>query len=231
MLKDIKRRVSKCYTPSLTAEKKPLPPSPGSKRTEKQPIQRQSVTDRLTTSPKGGRTGSNTSSLSTLSMPPTPTSLAPNFYRMQSSSSLMSIGSEQLLDHSHLKPGANAELLSYSKTINMYRENAKKTHNLDIQCDFAIFLVEAAKRLGQKQVEEDTVATTEQDRDLKKAYLLEAEKLLKQAAFRGHAESQYYLANMYAAGLLQKTGQPDFDKAFPLFVQAAKHHNPDAAFR
>jgi TPR repeat protein len=117
-----------------------------------------------------------------------------------------------------LKPGENASLLSYDKTINMYRENAKKTNNMDIQCDFAIFLVEASKRLQDNQPEEQ-------------AYILEAEKILKTSAIRGHSESQYYLANMYAAGLLNKSKHPDFEKAFPLFVQSAKHHHPDAAYR
>lgn len=137
--------------------------------------------------------------------------------------SLQSTVSDPLLDHSHLKPGQNASLLSYSTTINMYRENAKKTNNMEIQCDFAIFLVEASKRLGQ--------STDINQLNQQKAYILEAEKSLKQVAMRGHSESQYYLANMYAAGLLNKTGKADFDKSFPLFVQSAKHHHPDAAYR
>ncbi|KAI7859071.1 hypothetical protein BDC45DRAFT_543531 [Circinella umbellata] len=178
--------------------------------------------------PGGNR--SNTSSLSTLSlsMPSTPTSPAspvstPN--RLHSSCSLVTLSSDQLLDHSHLKPGINAELLSYNKTINMYRENAKKTNNLDIQCDFAMFLVEAAKRIEIPEAEQG------QQYKLRQSYLLEAEKLLKQVSLRGHGESQFYLANMYAAGILHRTGKPEFDKAFPLFAQAAKHHDPDAAFR
>ncbi|KAG2196351.1 hypothetical protein INT47_010786 [Mucor saturninus] len=139
--------------------------------------------------------------------------------------SLQSTVSDPLLDHSHLKPGQNASLLSYSTTINMYRENAKKTNNMEIQCDFAIFLVEASKRLAQQEGG-DINASNQQ-----RAYMLEAEKSLKQIAMRGHSESQYYLANMYAAGLLNKTGKADFDKSFPLFVQSAKHHHPDAAYR
>ncbi|KAI8066626.1 hypothetical protein BC940DRAFT_239973 [Gongronella butleri] len=128
------------------------------------------------------------------------------------------LGNDQLLDHSHLKPGAKASLLSYTQSINMYRENAKKTKNPEIQCDFAIFLVEAAKPV----VDDDTTRWE---------YLAEAEKLLKQLASRGHGESQYYLGNLYASGLLSKKGKNEFDKAFPLFVQAAKHHHADAAYR
>lgn len=130
----------------------------------------------------------------------------------------LSLTNEQLLDHSHLKPGNKASLLSYAQTINMYRENAKKTNSPDIQCDFAIFMVEAAKPI----TDDDTTRWE---------YLAEAEKLLKQLAARGHAESQYYLGNLYASGLLSKKGKNEFDKAFPLFVQATKHHHADAAYR
>ncbi|KAI8370354.1 uncharacterized protein BYT42DRAFT_581983 [Radiomyces spectabilis] len=149
---------------------------------------------------------------------PTPTSRTPPGTRSSSIMNMSVAGSDQLLDHSHLKPGTKASLLSYAQTINMYRENAKKTNNPDIQCDFAIFMVEAAK-----SVVDDDVTRWE--------YLAEAEKLLKQLAARGHAESQYYLGNLYASGLLSKKGKNEFDKAFPLFVQATKHHHADAAYR
>lgn len=130
----------------------------------------------------------------------------------------LSLTGDQLLDHSHLKPGTKASLLSYNQTINMYRDNAKKTNSPDIQCDFAIFLVEAAKPIPE-------------DDETRWEYLAEAEKLLKQLAARGHAESQYYLGNLFASGLLSKKGKNEFDKAFPLFVQATKHHHADAAYR
>lgn len=152
-------------------------------------------------------------------LPPTnePTSKTPPGTRTSSVTNL-SINGDQLLDHSHLKPGAKASLLSYAQTINMYRENAKKTNSPDIQCDFAIFMVEAAKPIGE-------------DDETRYEYLAEAEKLLKQLAARGHAESQYYLGNLFASGLLNKKGKNEFDKAFPLFVQATKHHHADAAYR
>ncbi|KAG1300076.1 hypothetical protein G6F66_000281 [Rhizopus arrhizus] len=109
--------------------------------------------------------------------------------------SLDSYPSEHLLDHSHLKPGSNASLLSYTQTINMYRKILKRTNNMETQCDFAIFLVEAAKHID------------EQNNDNRQGYLLEAKRLLKKIAARGHYESQYYLAN------------------------SAKHHHADAAYR
>ncbi|KAI7893765.1 uncharacterized protein EV154DRAFT_500730 [Mucor mucedo] len=111
--------------------------------------------------------------------------------------------------HDHLKPGNNAELLSYDKTMAMYLDNAKRTNDPRIQCDLAVYLFESSKPLSPKQ---------------KKPYVSEATKILKTLALRGHAESQYYLANMFAS-------KPDFGNAFPLFVQAAKHQHADAAYR
>ncbi|KAI7867140.1 hypothetical protein BDF14DRAFT_751388 [Spinellus fusiger] len=150
----------------------------------------------------------------------TPMNRSPSETRPNSMINLSVTGStnDQLLDHSHLKPGSQASLLSYNQTINMYRDNAKKTNSPDIQCDFAIFMVEAAKSI----VDDDPTRTE---------YLVEAEKLLKQLAARGHAESQYYLGNLYASGLFSKKGKNELDKAFPLFVQASKHHHADAAYR
>lgn len=90
---------------------------------------------------------------------------------------------------------------------------------METQYDFDIFLVEAAKHID------------EQNNDNRQDYLLEAKRLLKKIAVRGHYESQYYLANVYAFGLLNKKDKPDIGKALQLFVQFAKHHHADAAYR
>ncbi|KAI7862963.1 hypothetical protein BDF14DRAFT_1735006 [Spinellus fusiger] len=148
--------------------------------------------------------------------------------RHRSSTSFQrSITLDKLLNHSHLKPGDRASLLSYTETISMYRDNAKRTNDQNVQYDFAIFLVEAAKRIEEQECEADTNTNI----DTKHAYLLECEKILKPLVARGHSEAQYYLANMYASGDLVKDKASRFSKAFPLFVQAAKHHHADSAFR
>jgi TPR repeat protein len=102
----------------------------------------------------------------------------------------------------------------------MYRENARKTNNLDTQCEFAIFVSEIAT--NKQLTERDTV---------KKEYLSEAEKLFKHLSAKGHANSQYHLAQLYASGALNKSGNPELDKAFPLFVQASKHVHAKALER
>lgn len=134
----------------------------------------------------------------------------------QSKSSLSSTLSEQLFDQSHLKPGKRASLLSYSQTLNMYRENLKKTNNPEVQCNFALFLIEAGNQLGQQD---------------KHDYYSEAEKLLKQLAFKGHPHAQYQLAKLYASGVFsKKNGKPEYQKAFSLYVQASKRDHMDATF-
>lgn len=59
----------------------------------------------------------------------------------------------------------------------------------------------------------------------------EALGLLKRLADRGHPASQYFLADCYANGIGTYKGKQDFDRAYPLFVLAAKHGHPDAAYR
>ncbi|KAI9323586.1 hypothetical protein BX666DRAFT_1888308 [Dichotomocladium elegans] len=209
----------------MTDRESPTPPPPLPKHYEHSPLPRKT----LSSQPQSVySSGSTTGSAASLPIPsparqpsprsPTPSHTPTGGGSTRSSSVLDGANPDQLLDHSHLKPGSNASLLSYAQTINMYRENAKKTNSPDIQCDFAIFMVEAAKSLPD-------------DDPSRWEYLVEAEKLLKQLAARGHSESQYYLGNLYAAGLLSRKGKNEFDKAFPLFVQATKHHHPDAAYR
>lgn len=197
------------------AEQSPQPPPHGPVPTSYQdslnPIHTQNNMNR-------GSMYSEASTPTSASNSASPRSPTPPTHSSAASVSNMTLSNDQLLDHSHLKPGSKASLLSYSQTINMYRENAKKTNNPDIQCDFAVFMVEAAKPI----VDNDTARWE---------YLNEAEKLLKQLAARGHAESQYYLGNLYASALLSRKSKNEFDKAFPLFVQATKHHHPDAAYR
>ncbi|KAF9122976.1 hypothetical protein BGW39_009373 [Mortierella sp. 14UC] len=124
-------------------------------------------------------------------------------------------GDQSLLSHSHLKPGHKATLLSYTQTLELYRQNAKKTNDPELQFEFAAFMIDAGKPLEDPQTRAELFD--------------EAMKLLRKLATNGHAESQHYLAECFASGFAK--GKPDFDKAFPLWVQASKHGHPDAAYR
>lgn len=175
--------------------------------------QRTTTTTPITTSNSPSAASSSASLSSMPATPPMKHARNPTNFSLPSTMSFM--------NQTHLKPGNNAELLSYKTTINMYRENAKRTNDPNIQCELAVYLYEASKK------------NNEQTCDEKREYLLEATKMLRTLSLRGHAESQYYLANIYASGAMHKSGKnkPDFGNAFPLFVQAAKHQHADAAYR
>ncbi|KAL7415322.1 putative protoplast regeneration and killer toxin resistance protein [Mrakia frigida] len=131
-----------------------------------------------------------------------------------------------LLDQSHLRPGNQAALLSHAKTLELYRTNAKKTNDPEVIFEFAVFMIDASKNLTSDTPEND-VAVEEKKEDLIK----EAVVLLKRLADRGHPDAQYFLADCYANGIGTLRGKQDFDRAFPLFMLAAKHGHPDAAYR
>lgn len=130
-----------------------------------------------------------------------------------------------LLDHSHLKPGQQAALLSHNKTLELYRLNAKKTNDPDLIYELAVFMVDASKSMGE------TPSGAPQDGSSKEEIVKEAIGLLKKIAERGHPDAQYFLADCYANGIGSPKGKQDFDRAYPLFVLAAKHGHPDAAYR
>lgn len=136
-----------------------------------------------------------------------------------------------LLDHSHLRPGNQASLLSYEQTLELYRANAKKTQNPDIQFEFAVFMIEASKSVHIPDPTPGNVVEIEKALEKRDNLIHEAIALLKRLADRGHPESQYFLADCYANGIGTYKGRQDFDRAYPLFVLAAKHGHPDAAYR
>lgn len=129
--------------------------------------------------------------------------------------------------HSHLRPGTQAALLSHSKTLELYRANAKKTNDPEVIFEFAVFMIDAAKAIASDPSSGEDVANEDKREDLIK----EALTLLKRLADRGHPDAQYFLADCYANGIGTLKGKQDFDRAFPLFILAAKHGHPDAAYR
>jgi TPR repeat protein len=136
-----------------------------------------------------------------------------------------------LLDHSHLRPGAQASLLSYERTLALYRENAKKTNLPEVQYEFAVFMIDAVKGLPIPTLATAGQIEIEKISEKREDMVREATNLLKKLADRGHPDSQYFLADCYANGIGTVRGRQDFDRAFPLFVLAAKHGHSDAAYR
>ncbi|KAJ1018934.1 hypothetical protein NDA16_004737 [Ustilago loliicola] len=144
-----------------------------------------------------------------------------------------SVASGPLLDHSHLKVGQKASLLSHEKTLELYRQNAKKTNDPNLIYELAVFMIDAAKTMGTEEGNGPPTAVNGPNKvDAQKEELTkEATGLLKKIADRGHPDAQYFLADCYANGIGTRTGKQDFGQAYTYFVLAAKHGHPDAAYR
>ncbi|KAG6835524.1 hypothetical protein H0H93_000558 [Arthromyces matolae] len=136
-----------------------------------------------------------------------------------------------ILDHSHLRPGKQAALLSHERTLELYRANAKKTQDPDLQFEFAVFMIDASKSLPIPPSTPGNLLVVERALEKREDLIKEATSLLKRLADRGHPPSQYFLADCFANGIGTAKGKQDFDKAYPLFILAAKHGHADAAYR
>lgn len=145
------------------------------------------------------------------------------------------------LDNSNLRTviGNNASLLSTQKTLDMYRQNVKKTNDLSIQYSFAVFLISNAQEQGldftdpkgkrnssKPQGDGESPGPEGSPYELVK----EARQILQKLASAGYPFAQYYLADGYASGLFSK-GKEDYNSAFPLFVLAAKHGHAESGYR
>lgn len=129
--------------------------------------------------------------------------------------------------------GNNASLLSTQKTLEMYRQNVKKTSDLSIQYSFAVFLISTAQEQGRDldldappRKKGDNTKDASSPQELVK----EARQILQKLSSAGYPFAQYYLADGYASGLFSK-GKEDYGQAFPLFVLAAKHGHAESAYR
>lgn len=124
----------------------------------------------------------------------------------------------QLLDQSHLRVGAMASLLSHDKTLELYRQNAKKTNDPDVQHEFCTFVMDvvadlehaaavekaaavaaAGGKVGEKELPPTEIEV--QSRKKQQALVAESITLLNKLATRGHVKSQYFLADCYTQGI------------------------------
>lgn len=144
-------------------------------------------------------------------------------------------------DNSQLRSvvGSNASLLSAEKTLEMYRQNAKKTNDFSTLYSFAVFLIATAQEMGLDHHEEPkgsknpkpkAGSSGESSMSSPHELVREARAILQKLSNSGYPFAQYYLADGYASGLFSK-GKEDYNSAFPLFVLAAKHGHAESAFR
>ncbi|KAK3496641.1 uncharacterized protein B0T23DRAFT_60717 [Neurospora hispaniola] len=147
------------------------------------------------------------------------------------------------LDNSQLRSvvGTNASLLSAQKTLEMYRQNVKKTTDFSTQYSFAVFLINTAKEQGLnfnelrnsknlKPGRSSETLSAEANQSSPYELVREARAILQKLSNNGFPFAQYYLADGYASGLFNK-GKEDYNSAFPLFVLAAKHGHAESGYR
>ncbi|KAH7338855.1 hypothetical protein B0J17DRAFT_571175 [Rhizoctonia solani] len=138
---------------------------------------------------------------------------------------------QPLLDHSHLRPGKEANLLSHERTLELYRANARKSNDPDVQYEFAMFMIDASKSLPLPPATGGNQLEIEKVEEKREELTREGVQLLKRLADRGHGDAQYLLADCMANGIGTHRSRQDFDRAYPMFVLAAKHGHADAAYR
>ena len=128
--------------------------------------------------------------------------------------------------------GPDASLLSKRKTLEMYRASVKKAVDLDQQYHFAVYLIDAARDVNFEEEEEAEVALSDKETlpPIHDELLKEAKQILQKLADKSHPFAQYYLADSFASGLFNK-GKEEWERAFPLFQAAAKHHHIEATYR
>lgn len=109
----------------------------------------------------------------------------------------------------------------------------KKTNDPELIFEFSAFMIDAAKAMIPPEQEKDTNPSPALIKQMEKReeIIKEATSLLKRLADRGFPDAQYFLADCYANGIGTARGKQDFDRAFPLFILAAKHGHPDACYR
>lgn len=147
------------------------------------------------------------------------------------------------IDNTQLRKtvGSNASLLSSQKTLEMYRQNVKKTNDFSIQYSFAVFLISTTQEQGLDFSEAKKKQSSKPGHSPNGSYaagpeadshdlVREARAILQKLANAGYPFAQYYLADGYASGLFSK-GKEDYNSAFPLFVLAAKHGHAESAYR
>ncbi|KAI8887739.1 HCP-like protein [Backusella circina FSU 941] len=108
--------------------------------------------------------------------------------------------------------------------INQLREESKSSGDGKLQLYFARYLLEAVKHLKPNPQDPNRA------KQLKDNLSTESIKLIKKLASHkvGYADAQFFLGNLYGAGLYVKT---DPEKAFSLYLQGSKQNHPECTYR
>lgn len=109
--------------------------------------------------------------------------------------------------------------------IDDYRQRIKGDPDPEAHFAYAKYLVEAAKKVGADVKDQRSV------KKYRETLIVEALKVIRRLATQGqpHDEAQFYLANCYGTGALGL--QVDHERAYHLYLQAAKQNHAAASYR
>ncbi|CAR26162.1 hypothetical protein ZYGR_0E01450 [Zygosaccharomyces rouxii] len=137
--------------------------------------------------------------------------------------------SHQLVSR-YLGPGSNASLVSRLKTIEMYRQNVKKSKDATVLFNYAQYMLQTALTMESSNtlVGSNSDGESMTQAQLKKKFLKEGQHYLKKLSAKGYSDAQYLLGDAYASGAF---GKVENREAFTLFQAAAKHGHVESAYR
>ncbi|KOH00785.1 Skt5p [Saccharomyces eubayanus] len=196
-----------------------------------------------------GSTPTNSSSLGALRQTSSNTSLTieqknkrtrsvdlSHMYLLNSSNDTqMTATNESVADLSHqmisryLGGKSNTSLVPRLKTIEMYRQNVKKSKDPEVLFQYAQYMLQTALTIESSNA---LVSNTEEENvsqsAMKTQFLKEAQSYLKKLSIKGYSDAQYLLGDGYASGAF---GKIENKEAFVLFQAAAKHGHIESAYR
>ena len=123
----------------------------------------------------------------------------------------------------------NNSLMPRLKTIEMYRENVKKSKDPKLLFEYSQYMLQTALTIdtNSKQQQTENGDSVSSD-DLKKQFLKDAQHYLKKLSSKGYSDAQYLLGDAYSSGAF---GKIENKESFILFQAAAKHGHIESAYR
>ncbi|SCU83785.1 LAFA_0D05776g1_1 [Lachancea sp. 'fantastica'] len=146
---------------------------------------------------------------------------------------------ESVADLSHqmiseyLGEANNSSLVPRLKTIEMYKQNVKKSKDPNVLFQYAQYMLQTALTIDTAGMSGSSVSLGKDGKsdphaDMRRQFLKEAQTYLKKLSVKGYADAQYLLGDAYSSGAFGKVNNKD---AFVLFQSAAKHGHVESAFR
>ncbi|QLG70852.1 hypothetical protein HG535_0A07970 [Zygotorulaspora mrakii] len=135
--------------------------------------------------------------------------------------------SHQLISR-YLGEGNTSTLLPRLKTIEMYRENVKKSKDVKLLFQYAQYILQTALTIDPSEKSTEDTAKELDQGEVRRKFLKEAQHYLKKLSVKGYADAQYLLGDVYASGAM---GKIENKESFTLFQAAAKHGHVESAYR